>query len=212
MSEGYRTVAQEVAAELVEKRSRFIARIVPVTDEEEALAALAEIRRNEHGARHNPYAYRLHDGRTRYSDDGEPAQTAGRPMLDVLTHAELTDVIGIVTRYFGGVLLGTGGLVRAYGGALQLAVDAAEVVSIVRCVDVKLTVGYPVYEAVRRLIADNAENVAVLDTNYTDEVTFHLRIREGHEQPLLAAIADVLSANPDATVSAPYDAPLNGST
>ena len=200
----FRTIAESVTAEIVEKKSRFIAQLRPVADEQQALDVIAAIRAAERGARHNPYAYRLHDGRTRYSDDGEPAQTAGRPMLDVLVHAELTDVVGVVTRYFGGILLGTGGLVRAYSGTLQKAVDEATILTIARCVDVQFVVPYGAFESVRRLVEAN-DDVRVLDTTYADAVTFQLRVREGRESALLTAVADTLSATPDASVSAPYD-------
>ena len=115
----YQTIAEVAEAEIVEKRSRFIGRIAPVGTEEEALAFIAEVKAAHRMARHNVYAYVLRGGRIRYTDDGEPAKTAGMPTLEVVQHAGLEDVAVVVTRYFGGILLGTGGLVRAYGQATK---------------------------------------------------------------------------------------------
>ena len=112
-------------AEFYEKRSRFIGRVWPVETEEEALAHIADMRRQHYDATHNVYAYILRDGPTRYSDDGEPGGTAGAPTLNALQRAELFNVCCVVTRYFGGILLGSGGLVRAYSKAAAQAVTAA---------------------------------------------------------------------------------------
>lgn len=121
MVEHYKIIYEGGEGELVEKKSRFIAQIAPVKTEEEALAFVEEIRRQHWNARHHCYAYIIGErGQTaRCSDDGEPSQTAGKPMMDVLEGEELHDVCAVVTRYFGGTLLGTGGLVRAYSGALK---------------------------------------------------------------------------------------------
>ena len=121
MTESSRIVYRGGTGEITEKKSRFIADIRPVSTEEEALAFIEEIRKKYWDARHHCYAYILGERgqQSRCSDDGEPSQTAGRPMLDVLTGEGLTDVCAVVTRYFGGTLLGTGGLVRAYSGAVK---------------------------------------------------------------------------------------------
>ncbi len=113
--EDYRTIRGTAIGEYEEKKSRFIAQLAFADSEEKAVAFLEQVRAANRTARHNVYAYRLREGnRERYSDDGEPAKTAGTPALEVLQHSGLTDLIVVVTRYFGGVLLGTGGLVRAY--------------------------------------------------------------------------------------------------
>ena len=126
--EDYRTIAGRSTAEVEEKHSRFIAVAAFADSEEKALAVLEEVRAAHRTARHNVYAYVLREGsRTRYSDDGEPAKTAGLPVLDAIRHAGLTDCIVVVTRYFGGILLGAGGLVRAYSHTCALALDAARV-------------------------------------------------------------------------------------
>lgn len=121
MKERYKIVYQGGEGEIVEKKSRFIAEIRPVESEEEATAFIAEVKKKYWDARHHCSAFTIGENNevARCSDDGEPAQTAGRPMLDVLLGRELHNVCAVVTRYFGGTLLGTGGLVRAYGGAVQ---------------------------------------------------------------------------------------------
>ncbi len=127
-AEPWDTIAAPARAELEVTRSRFIADLLPVSDREEVDAAIDAARRSFHGARHHCSASVLGvDGRlTRSNDDGEPAGTAGAPILAVLTGERLTDVVAVVTRYFGGTLLGAGGLVRAYGGAVSAAVERAE--------------------------------------------------------------------------------------
>ena len=120
--EDYRTIRGTATGEYEEKKSRFIASLSFAESEEAAVAFLEQVRAANRTARHNVYAYRLRENnRERYSDDGEPAKTAGTPALEVLQHSGLTDLIVVVTRYFGGVLLGTGGLVRAYTTATALS-------------------------------------------------------------------------------------------
>lgn len=111
--------------EFIEKKSRFIGRIWPVETEEEALARIQETKKKHYDATHNCWAYIIRDGAVRFSDDGEPGGTAGMPMLQVLQREDLYNVVCVVTRYFGGILLGAGGLVRAYTKGAKIAVDAA---------------------------------------------------------------------------------------
>lgn len=111
--------------EFIEKKSRFIGRIWPVETEEEALARIQEMKKKHYDATHNCWAYIIRDGAVRFSDDGEPGGTAGMPMLQVLQREGLFNVVCVVTRYFGGILLGAGGLVRAYTKGAKIAVDAA---------------------------------------------------------------------------------------
>lgn len=111
--------------EFIEKKSRFIGRIWPVETEEEALARIQEMKKKHYDATHNCWAYIIRDGAVRFSDDGEPGGTAGMPMLQVLQREDLYNVVCVVTRYFGGILLGAGGLVRAYTKGAKIAVDAA---------------------------------------------------------------------------------------
>ena len=180
--------------------------------EEEALAFLEEIRAANRMARHNVYAYVLRsaDGagtggeRVRYSDDGEPQKTAGLPTLEVIRHAGLTDVIVVVTRYFGGVLLGTGGLVRAYTQATQAGIAAAPQVTVSRCVDVRLALPYPSYESVRRLAVESGAKV--LDEQFTDQVALCVRLLDGDQDAFLVKLSELMHGRECAQVEGPFDA------
>ena len=206
----YTTIAGRAVAEIEEKKSRFIASLAHVETEEEALAFLEEVRAANRMARHNVYAYVLREGgagatgRVRYSDDGEPQKTAGLPTLEVLQHAGLTDVAAVVTRYFGGVLLGTGGLVRAYTQATQAGVEAAELVVVSRCVDLEVRTSYARYEQLTRIAADCGAKV--LDTGFADEVTLRLRMLDGTQAPLLAKLTELERGQERVRVSDPVDA------
>ena len=178
----YTTIAGRATAEIEEKKSRFIASLAHVETEDEALAFLEEIRAANRMARHNVYAYVMRDakggpGRTRYSDDGEPQKTAGLPTLSVLQGAGLQDVVCVTTRYFGGVLLGTGGLVRAYSQAAQEAVARAEIITISRCVDATCRVPYALYDQFAKLVEESGAKMQ--DAAWTDAVTCRVRMLDG---------------------------------
>lgn len=131
---GYKTVKNENKFEITEKRSRFIGYLCPAANEAEALAKLEAVRAEHRDARHNVYAYRLRENNiSRFSDDGEPHGTGGKPVLDIINGSGLENVILVVTRYFGGVLLGTGGLQRAYSEAAAGAVGTAEIAELAEC-------------------------------------------------------------------------------
>ena len=170
MSEGYKTVGIAAAAEFTEKKSRFIGHCFPVSTEEEALEKIAAIKKEYWDARHNTYAYVLRGGMIRrFSDDGEPQGTAGMPMLEVLTAQGLEDCLVVVTRYFGGILLGTGGLVRAYSHATAIAVEAAGKVQMLPCREGRVVCPYPQYQPLITLI--DAVGGKVADTEFADTVT-----------------------------------------
>ena len=141
----YKTVRQAASDEYVVNKSRFIGQACPCQTEEEALSFIRKVREKYRDATHNCYAYVIGEnaGIMRYSDDGEPGGTAGMPMMEVLRGAGVTDVLCVVTRYFGGILLGTGGLVRAYGRTCSEAIQAAGVVRMVPCDLVRFEVPYP---------------------------------------------------------------------
>ena len=154
--------------EIVEKKSRFIATIRPVHSEEEALAFIQEMKKKYWDARHNCSAYIIgkEQSLSRCSDDGEPSQTAGRPMLDVLEGRGLYDVAVVVTRYFGGVLLGTGGLVRAYQGAVQAGLEECIIKEAKEGYKLRLTVDYTSYGQMEYIMREEAlfiENSEFLD-------------------------------------------------
>ena len=168
-----RILTGEAVGEIVEKKSRFIATVRPVSSEEEALAFIHAVRRKYYDARHNCYAYLLReDGLERSSDDGEPGGTAGRPMLEVLRGEGLTNVAAVVTRYFGGTLLGTGGLIRAYTQAVQQALAGSEIVDMGLGVRYVITADYGMLGKLQHLFA--ARGMIVEDTVYTDRVEFHI--------------------------------------
>ena len=172
----YVTVYQGGQGEIVEKKSRFIAQVFPVEKEEEAAGIIEETKKKYWDARHNCYAFVLGAGGeiSRCSDDGEPSGTAGRPILEVLAGRGLRNVLVIVTRYFGGTLLGTGGLVRAYSAATQAGIDASRVIT--KEVGYRLTVDTD-YTGVGKLQYVAAQqNIGILDTIYAEKVQMVLLV------------------------------------
>lgn len=159
-------------AEVVEKRSRFIGSIVPVSSEEEARAHIEGVKKRHRDARHNCWCYRLESGVERYSDDGEPQGTAGVPMLSVFQKADVTDLCCVVTRYFGGVLLGAGGLVRAYSQTARDALDAAGVGKMQPWTRLFLHAPYPLLEQLKLLCGQCDGKVE--DIAYADQVALTL--------------------------------------
>ena len=155
---------------------------------------LNAVRAANRTARHNVYAYVLREGgRTRYSDDGEPAKTAGTPVLEAIGHAGLSDVIVVVTRYFGGVLLGTGGLVRAYTAAASGALQQAEIVS--------MRLPYPKFEQAQRMIA--AAGAKLQEPEYADAVTLRWRMPAGTEEALCHDLSELTRGSAEVTISKP---------
>ena len=143
-------------AEYVEKRSRFIARVWPVESEAEAVAHIEAMRKQHYDARHNVYAYIVRDGGImRYSDDGEPQGTSGQPTLNVFRSQEITNFCCVVTRYFGGILLGTGGLVRAYSTAAKEALENAGISRMALWKSIELGCSYSQFERIKRLLEEH---------------------------------------------------------
>lgn len=203
----YTTIEGRAQAEIEEKKSRFIAQVAHVETEEEALAFLEEIRALHRTARHNVYAYVLRaDNRVRYSDDGEPQKTAGLPTLEAIQHAGLVDVAVVVTRYFGGTLLGTGGLVRAYTQSTQAGLAAAQKVVVSRCVDIDITMPYPLYDQVSH--AAKQVQTTVVDTQFTDVVKLTLRMLDGTQQELIENLSEIMRGQGAVSVTDPFDAPF----
>ena len=177
-------------AELVEKRSRFIGQLRPVETEEEARAFLESVKRKHHDARHNCWCYRLREGGVeRYSDDGEPQGTAGQPMLNVFQREEVTNVVCVVTRYFGGILLGAGGLVRAYTQSAKDALDAAGISVVRRWTQVTLTVPYSLFERVK-LEAESLGGV-LGEPEYAAEVTMPVLLPEEKVKSFTQRITEI---------------------
>lgn len=170
----YITVNDISVGEYSEKHSRFIATLYPVESESQATEILNSHRKKYFDARHNVYAYILKDNTARFSDDGEPHGTAGKPVLDVLSHSGITDAILICTRYFGGILLGTGGLVRAYSTASKEAIKNAIPVKMTECSVLELEVPYQSQGIIMQLLEES--NVFLMDTVFTDTVTFEFAL------------------------------------
>lgn len=162
--------------EIEEKKSRFIAHIEPVTSEEEATAFIASMKKQYFDARHNCYAFVIGDNSelTRCSDDGEPSGTAGRPILEVLTGEGITNVVCVVTRYFGGTLLGTGGLVRAYQAAAKEGLDNSVIIDKVPGIILDVTCDYTDVGKLQYSFAN--KGVRVIDSEYGADVVFHIVI------------------------------------
>ena len=206
--DSYTTVraGAEAIGEYEEKRSRFIASLVHIESEQEAAAHQAAQRTKHYDARHHVPAWILADGRERASDDGEPQRTSGMPTLEVLRGAGLKDVCCVTTRYFGGTLLGPGGLVRAYTAAAQAAVEAArqagDIVEMTSVVAVDITVAYPQYEQVVRKIADTRGKVTA--TDYTDEVVIHAVYREGEELALAPKLTELMAGRERIEIGSPH--------
>ncbi len=169
----YLTVAKETEDEFTVKHSRFIGYIKPVTTQEEAVEFINSKKSKHWDATHNVYAYILRDGQIRrYSDDGEPQGTAGIPVLDVLQKEGLTDCVVVVTRYFGGILLGGGGLVRAYSHAAKLAVDASGVIKMSMCVRAECECDYGYYGRLASLIPECGGTIENSEFTENVKVTF----------------------------------------
>ena len=192
MNKDYKTVAREASDEFVEKRSRFIGYVKPVKTEEEAVAFINQKRSEHWDARHNVYAYSLREGNIkRYSDDGEPSGTAGMPVLDVIVKNEIYDVCVVVTRYFGGVLLGTGGLVRAYSQGSKIALESGGIVLMQSCSLCEVSCSYNRYGKVSSLVMENGATID--DTIYESDVKIKFHIPPEQLSQLNKKLADATS-------------------
>ena len=189
--EEYLVPTQYGEDEFTEKKSRFIGRVWPVETEEEALAKIAEMKKQHYDATHNCWAYVLKSGAMRFSDDGEPGGTAGNPMMQVLQKENLFNVVCVVTRYFGGTLLGAGGLVRAYTKGAKIAVDAAGK-SMKRVWSVLyIPCPYTFYERVK--LETEAFGGVIRDTQFGAEVELEILVAQPQAQAFLDKILDMTS-------------------
>jgi len=176
-------------AEFVEKKSRFIGRVWPVDTEEEALAKIQEMKKKHYDATHNCWAYIIRDGAVRFSDDGEPGGTAGMPMLQVLQREGLFNVVCVVTRYFGGILLGAGGLTRAYSKGARDALAAAGVATMGLWARVRLSCPYPLFERVKLEIA--AADGILDDMDYGADVTLTVSLPSERRETLQGRLTEL---------------------
>lgn len=186
----YKTVAKEAEITLIEKKSKFIARIKPAETQEEAEAFIDEVRKEHWNATHNVPAYILGMNQEiqKYSDDNEPSGTAGLPILEVLKNHEIVNCVVVVTRYFGGTLLGRGGLIRAYGGAAREALQSAGIVRMVPAREVGITVDYVHSGKVQNEIL--TQGITLANTVYLEQVTFQVLVFPHEEEPLRQAIQE----------------------
>jgi uncharacterized YigZ family protein len=178
----YKTVKRECSAEFTEKKSIFICTVAPVWDEKSALGFIGQMREKYNDASHNVYAYIIRDSNAvRFSDDGEPSSTAGVPALSVLQKNGLTNVAAVVTRYFGGILLGAGGLVRAYSHAAKLAVDTAGTVLYENYIEFDVSCGYPDYDKLLKFI--KSEKIITDDAVFGENIIISLAVKyDGYDK------------------------------
>ena len=180
------TIKEHAQSEIVEKKSKFIANIFFVENVEEAENKIKETKKEYHDARHNCSCYRvIEEGKIveKQSDDGEPSGTAGGPMLNILQKRDLVNVVAIVTRYFGGILLGTGGLVRAYSDATQNAIDSAEKNEIILGVEYEVKVDYSNLEKLKYYAKMN--NINIINTEFQNDISCTLQIANENENQFL---------------------------
>ena len=186
----YKTVEFENSDEFIEKKSKFIGYVKPVKTQEEATEFINKIKSKHWDATHNVYAYVLQENNIqRYSDDGEPSGTAGVPVLDVILKSNLVDVCVVVTRYFGGTLLGAGGLVRAYSHGSKIAVEAGNIITMAPCSILKVCVDYSFYDRLNILLNDFSANVE--DTQFSDNVSVTFSIKQEKTADLQNKLTDL---------------------
>lgn len=185
----YRTVEKAAVNEIVINRSRFIGRCFPVRSEAEALAFLADIRKENWDASHHCFAYRIGElgAVARYSDDGEPGGTAGKPIMDVLMGRELVDVLIVVTRYFGGVLLGAGGLVRAYSRSAAEAAELSGPIVMRPGKELTVTLSYARYQVVEPWLRACAQ---VISCDFAQDVTMRVMADAAEAEAIIAAVTE----------------------
>ena len=194
----YFTISANAKASFIEKRSEFIGYIAPVKTNNEAVAFINSIKAEHRKAKHNVYAYILrNDNISRYSDDGEPQGTAGVPVLDVLQKRGLTDVCVVVTRYFGGILLGGGGLVRAYSHAASLACDAAHIRNMCLCHRIRITADYGMYGKISYLLP-NFDTITV-NSDFGSDVVLEVLVLTEKLEALKKEITEATNGSADIT-------------
>lgn len=190
----FKTVEKESNDFFIEKKSKFIGYVKPVKTVQEATDFINQIKSKHWDATHNVYAYVLRDGNIqRYSDDGEPSGTAGVPVLDVILKENIVDVCVVATRYFGGTLLGAGGLVRAYSHTSKIALESGNIITMAECSVMKTCVEYSFYERLNKLLGEF--NANILSTNFSDKVEITFSVKENHQIKLNDKLVDISNAD-----------------
>lgn len=194
MLKRYKTILQPAQTETIEKKSKFIATVRPVKNEKEAQSFIEEMRKKYWDATHNVFAYQIGERNQiqRYSDDGEPSGTAGLPVLDVLKGEDIKNTAIVVTRYFGGTLLGTGGLVRAYGRSAKEGVLEAKIIEKVLCCRFHVITDYSLLGKIQYEILQMGH--VIEDTVYTDQIKFIVLVEDGKEDAFIKKINEISSA------------------
>ncbi len=211
--ERYKTVYEGGTGEIIEKKSRFIANVIPISSEEEALIFIERMRKQYWDATHNCFAYvlGLHNELARCSDDGEPPRTAGRPMLDVLLGEGIRNTAVVVTRYFGGTLLGTGGLVRAYQGAAKEGLKNSLVIEKIYGRPLTIRTDYNGIGKIQYLIAQNG--LSTLSVEYTDLVVIQVLLTPQEEAGFTKQVLEATNGKAGMNFGDPvYFADINGQT
>lgn len=194
----YFTISKAASDSFIEKKSEFIGYIAPVKTNDEAVAFINEIKAMHRKARHNVYAYILReDNISRYSDDGEPQGTAGVPVLEVLQKRGLTDVCVVVTRYFGGILLGGGGLLRAYSHAASIACDAAHIMDMRLCHRLTIKTDYNLYGKINYILPNF--DVITVNSDFADAVTLEILVMSEKLDALRKELTDVTNDSAEVT-------------
>jgi len=201
----YRTVLGHTQGEIVEKKSRFIGQIFQVSSEEAAKQIIGSIKKEHHQARHSCSAYRVRGQQLleRYNDDGEPGGTAGMPMLDVLRGNELANVLVVVTRYFGGTKLGTGGLVRAYTQAAQASLGQADLIEVDQFCLMTVTVDYSLSGKVEYKV--NSTKILLDHIDYGQDVVFSIHVRLEEKDDIIKAFQELTNGSSTIKISDPLD-------
>ena len=195
----YKTIKNEAQDEFVERRSKFIGYIKPVQEEQEAIDFINKKKRIHWDATHNVYAYILQNGQIkRYSDDGEPQGTAGIPVLDVLQKAEIVDAVVVVTRYFGGILLGGGGLVRAYSHGASIAVNAGGIITMEKSLKVTLSCDYNQYGKLSGVVPLFGGNI--YNSEFTDCVGLEFYLPKDKYESFTKELADITCGSVEAEI------------
>ena len=192
--EEYKTVRERVEVEIEEKKSRFIANVGHVETEEEASEFIEEIRKKYKDSRHNVYAYRvgIENEKAKMSDDGEPAKTAGVPILEIMRNEGIVNSVVVVTRYFGGTLLGTGGLVRAYSRAAKEGLEKSGIVVKRRKERIEIKVAYNMTGKVKNEILKKGE---IKDIGYTEEVRYEVLVVNSEAESLVKKVTEITSGS-----------------
>ena len=193
VSQFYTIEEEKIEAEVVEKKSRFIACIMRINSEEEAQEKIKEIKKIHRDAKHHVFAYRIANEKERFSDDGEPSGTAGVPILDILRGENLENVLIVVTRYFGGILLGTGGLVRAYSEAAKEGLKQAQKVQMKLCTEYEIMMEYSYYDILNHYL--KSKNIVIKSVEYHEKICLNIIVEKSCEEEILKEINDVVDRN-----------------